>query len=188
VLETTRPFGAPVRRYVSPFIAFGVAREAWEIDAYWQLRREIFCQELEIFAGPANERDPHDTRALPIVAVSHSAGNPEAVVGVVRVYPVEGGTWYGGRLGVSRDYRVRPQVGSGLIGAAVRTAAAHGCKRFLAHVLAQNGSYFARHHFRALGELELWGRPHVLMQADMAAFGARSLIRSAPRVQAGRAA
>jgi putative N-acetyltransferase (TIGR04045 family) len=170
VLEATRPFGAPVRAFVSPFITHGIARESWELDAYWQLRREIFCGELGVFAGPANERDPHDLRALPIVAVSHSAGNPEAVVGVVRIYAAEGGVWYGGRLGVAREYRVRPQVGSGLIACAVRSAAAHGCERFLAHVLAENVSYFARHHFRALGELELWGRRHVLMQADVAAF------------------
>jgi putative N-acetyltransferase (TIGR04045 family) len=171
VLETTRPFGAPVRAYVSPSIAHGIAREAWEIEAYWQLRREIFCDELGIFAGPVHERDRHDLRALPIVAVSYSAGNPEAVVGVVRVYAAEGGVWYGGRLGVVRGYRARPQVGSGLIACAVRSAATHGCQRFLAHVLAENTAYFGRNHFRVLSELELWGKPHVLMQADLTAFG-----------------
>lgn len=184
MLEITRPFGAPVRAYVSPLIAHGVAREAWEIDAYWQLRREIFCAELNIFAGPANERDPHDLRAVPIVAVSHSAGNPEAVVGVVRIYPADAGVWYGGRLGVVREYRARPQVGSGLIACAVRTAAAQGCTRFLAHVLAENVTYFRRHQFRVLNEVELWGRPHVLMQADLAAYGPRTVrTRSGPRLR-----
>lgn len=191
MLETTRPFGAPVRAFVSPLITHAIAREQWEVDAYWQLRREIFCDELKIFAGPANERDPQDVRALPIVAVSHSAGNPEAVVGVVRAYAAEGGVWYGGRLGVALQYRARPQVGSGLIACAVRSAAASGCKRFLAHVLAENAPYFVRNHFRALGELELWGRRHMLMQADLAAFvtsAARSRVRSRVRVIEGQAA
>jgi putative N-acetyltransferase (TIGR04045 family) len=174
VLETTRPFGAPVRAFVSPFVTCAIARESWELGAYWQLRCDIFCEELGLFAGAANERDRHDLLALPIVAVSHSAGNPEAVVGVVRIYAADSGVWFGGRLGVARNYRVRPQVGSGLISCAVQSAAAHGCERFLAHVLAENAAYFARHHFRPLAELELWGRRHVLMQAELAAFVART--------------
>jgi putative N-acetyltransferase (TIGR04045 family) len=171
-----------VRAFVSPFVTHHVAREAWQLDAYWQLRREIFCEELGIFTGPANERDAFDPRAVPIVAMSHSAGNPEAVVGVVRIYAADGGAWYGGRLGVARDYRVRPAVGAGLIACAVSTAAERGCQRFLAHVLAENATYFARHHFRPLAELELWGRRHFLMQADIAAFtahGARTRKRLA---------
>jgi putative N-acetyltransferase (TIGR04045 family) len=170
VLEATRPFGAPVRAFLSPLVSYHVAREAWELQAYWQLRREVFCDELQIFSGAIAERDPYDLRALPIVAVSHSAGNPEAVVGVVRVYCTDGGAWYGGRLGVARDYRARPQVGAGLIACAVRTALAHGCGTFLAHVLADNAAYFERRHFAAVSELELWGRPHVLMQADLEWF------------------
>ena len=174
MLEATRPFGAPVRAFLSPLVTYGPASEPWELEQYWQLRREIFCDELKIFAAAITERDPHDLRALPIVAVSHSAGNPEAVVGIVRVYASDGGAWYGGRLGVARDYRVRPQVGAGLIARAVRTAAAHGCQKFFAHVLAGNAAYFERQHFVALSELELWGRRHVLMQADLAWFaGAR---------------
>lgn len=175
MLEATRPFGAPVHAFLSPLVTYQVARERWEREAYWQLRREIFCDELEIFSAALAERDPHDAHALPIVAVSHSAGTPEAVVGVVRVYYTDGGTWYGGRLGVARDYRARPQVGAGLIACAVRTALAHGCASFLAHVLADNVPYFERRHFAARSELELWGRPHVLMQADLEWFAGRRL-------------
>ena len=50
MLELTRPFGAPVRPYVSPLVTFGVAREPWQVRAYWQLRSEIFCGELALFA------------------------------------------------------------------------------------------------------------------------------------------
>lgn len=182
MLEPTRPYGAPVKAYLSPLITTAVAKEAWEVEAYWRLRREIFCDELEIFAGSEHERDRNDVHAVPIAAISHSAGNPEAVVGVVRVYPAEAGVWYGGRLGVAKEYRMRPQVGAGLIACAVRTAAAHGCNRFLAQVLAENASYFTRHNFSALSELDLFGRKHVLMQANIAAFtGTSPRAKSRPR-------
>ena len=173
MLELTRPFGAPVRAFVSPLITCGVAREPWQLAGYWQLRREVFCEELGLFADLAAERDAHDATALPIVALAHSAGTPEAVVGVVRVYAADGGVWFGGRLGVAADYRVRTRVGAGLIACAVASAAAHGCQTFLAQVLAENVPYFARLHFRPLSELSLCGRRHVLMQADLDAFPAR---------------
>jgi putative N-acetyltransferase (TIGR04045 family) len=170
MLEATRPFGAPVRAFLSPLVTYGVACESWELEQYWQLRREIFCDELKIFGCAAMERDAHDVRALPIVAIAHSAGSPEAVVGAVRVYAAEGGAWYGGRLGVARDYRVRPQVGAGLIACAVRTASARGCRKVLAHVLASNVAYFERQHFTPMSELDLCGRRHVLMEANVAWF------------------
>lgn len=170
MLEPTRPFGAPVRAFVSPFITCGIAREPWQLDGYWQLRREVFYEELGLFADAASERDAHDATALPIVALAHSAGTPEAVVGVVRVYAAESGVWFGGRLGVAAGYRVRTRVGAGLIACAVASAAARGCKTFLAQVLAENVPYFARQHFRALSELSVCGRRHVLMQAELEAF------------------
>jgi putative N-acetyltransferase (TIGR04045 family) len=170
MLEPTRPFGAPVRAFVSPLVTCGIAREAWQLAGYWQLRREVFCEELGLFADGGTERDADDAAALPIVALAHSAGTPEAVVGVVRVYAAEAGVWFGGRLGVLAGYRVRTRVGAGLIACAVASAAAHGCKTFLARVLAENAGYFARQHFRALSELSVCGRRHVLMQADLDAF------------------
>lgn len=174
MLELTRPFGAPVRPFISPLITFGVAREPWQIRAYWQLRSEIFCGELALFADAELEHDAQDAFALPIVAIAHSAGTPEAVVGVVRVYAADGGAWYGGRLGVAAGYRVRSQVGAGLIACAVRTAADHGCQQFFATVLAQNVRYFQRQHFSVLSPLEMCGRSHVLMQADVAAHASRA--------------
>jgi putative N-acetyltransferase (TIGR04045 family) len=167
MLELTRPYGAPVRAYVSALVTHTLASEPWQQRAYWRLRQKIFCDELGLFAGPTAERDAHDAHALPIVALAHSAGNPESVVGVVRIYAAGGGVWYGGRLGVARRYRSRPQVGSGLIATAVRTAAALGCEQFLAHVLAANEAYFERHGFRSLRQELLHGTRHVLMQAEL---------------------
>jgi putative N-acetyltransferase (TIGR04045 family) len=170
MLEATRPYGAPVRPFLSPQITCVLASEPWQLRAYWALRREVFCEETGLFATTATERDAQDARALPIVALSHSAGSPEEVIGVVRIYAAEGGSWYGGRLAVARAYRGKPAVGAGLIRAAVTTAIAHGCQRFVATVLASNGDYFCRNGFCALSSLELCGRPHLLMEARLAAF------------------
>lgn len=172
MLELTRPFGARVRSFVSAAVSFSEAREPWQLDGYWALRREVFCRETRLFGSAPGERDAHDAHALPLVALAHWAGGAEDVVGAVRIYELqsEPGVWYGGRLGVARAYRAHGRVGGGLIALAVGTARAHGCARFLANVLAENRLYFERHHFAPLEERELHGRPHVLMQADLERF------------------
>jgi putative N-acetyltransferase (TIGR04045 family) len=170
MLEATRPFGAPVRPFCSALVTVELAREPWHFAGYWALRSQIFCRETRLFAAPEQERDAHDRQALAFVALAHSAGTPDTVVGVVRAYRSEGSTWYGGRLGVSPRYRARPQIGSALIAAAVGAAVERGCERFLAIVLAHNAAYFARHRFAPQHALEHCGRPHLLMQAELAAF------------------
>jgi putative N-acetyltransferase (TIGR04045 family) len=172
MLEPTRPYGAPVRPYLAAWITYGVAREAWQARAYWGLRREIFCRETALFGSAEQERDVHDARALPIVATAHSACSEDGVVGIVRIYPSGSDVWYGGRLGVERRYRAHGKGGSGVIDAAVRCAIQHGCQNFFATVLRENAQYFERHHFRILKPLDLCGRPHVLMQAELSHFGA----------------
>jgi putative N-acetyltransferase (TIGR04045 family) len=79
-------------------------------------------------------------------------------------------TWFGGRLGVSRAYRRVGAVGTALITEAVSTAHAWGCRRFLATVQEANARYFEHHHFRRLEALELLGRPHFLMEADLGRY------------------
>jgi putative N-acetyltransferase (TIGR04045 family) len=170
MLEPTRPFGAPVRAFVAAFVTFDAAREAWEREAYWAMRHAIFCDETGLFASAGAERDSHDSVAIPIVAIAHSAGTPADVVGIVRIFEDAPGIWYGGRLGVLEQYRARVSVGAGLIKAAVGSAKARGCKRFLATVLLANVAYFKRNHFKPIGTSDVCGRPHMLMQADLQAF------------------
>jgi putative N-acetyltransferase (TIGR04045 family) len=174
MLETTRPYGAPVRPYASAAVSVKAAGQAWQLRGYWALRREIFCRETALFGSQASERDAYDDAAVPIVAVSHCGGAEHEVVGVVRIYaaPDRGGVWYGGRLGVSAAYRAHGTVGSGLIACAVGTAKGLGCRRFLATVLASNAAYFERHHFVAIMNTSVCDRPHVLMQAELSAFAA----------------
>ena len=50
------------------------------------------------------------------------------------------------------------------------SAVARGCRRFTAHVQAQNAPLFAKLAWTTLEEVALHGRPHHLMEADLAAY------------------
>jgi putative N-acetyltransferase (TIGR04045 family) len=161
----------PVTPFLSPVVTAQIASEPWQLRAYFALRHAIFVDEQAMFER--TDRDEHDTIATPIVVLGHAAGMPDDVIGAVRIYPAAGGTWYGGRLGVCRAHRARGVVGSALIFAAVCTAHARGCTRFLATVQEANVAYFERHRFVAIRPVEVCGRAHRLMQADLAAFPRR---------------
>jgi len=180
MLDAVHPWGRPVARHLANEVVARVAVEAWELEGYYRVRRAIFAEEQALF--DASDIDEHDARATPIVATSQIAGMPDEVVGVVRIFETKPGVWYGGRLGVSRDYRRRGAVGAALIETAVTTAHAWGCTRFFATVQAQNVRYFERHHFLPLEAVDVRGRPHALMEAELAAFP------PCPRALAGRAA
>ncbi len=168
MLDTSLPWGRRVRPYVSPYVRAQIAVESWQIAAHFELRAQIFAAEQRLFVG--SDVDAHDAAAQPIVALSSAFGMDDEVVGVVRIYPADGDTWYGGRLGVCSRYRAHGTVGTALIECAVSSAHALGCGRFLATVQEPNVRYFERHHFRALAPLALQGRPHRLMEADLAHF------------------
>jgi putative N-acetyltransferase (TIGR04045 family) len=153
---------------VSQDILAEVASEPWQREAYFRLRAEIFAREQGLFAG--SDGDEQDTSAIPIVALGRVLGIASEVVGVVRIYPTGNGTWYGGRLGVARDYRRVGAVGGALIYTAVSTAHALGCSRFLATVQPQNVRYFEHYHFHAESEVSVCGRPHALMRAELASY------------------
>lgn len=172
MLDVVNPWGSRLRQSLSAEIVAEVASEAWQLKAYRELRRDIFAEEQGLFEG--TDFDQHDQHALPIVAQSQIAGMADRVVGVVRIYRSEPSTWYGGRLGVHRDYRRFGAVGAALIACAVSTAHALGCRRFLATVQMANVRYFERHHFRALREVTVRERPHCLMQAELDAYPPRA--------------
>jgi putative N-acetyltransferase (TIGR04045 family) len=161
------PWGR-ARPFMSRDVLARVASEPWQRDAYFRLRRDIFEREQGLFRD--SDVDEHDAYATPIVALSQLAGMPDEVVGVVRIYPCDDGTWYGGRLGVADRYRRVGAVGGALIHTAVSTAHAWGCSRFLATVQLRNVRYFEHYAFRALRQIEIHERPHQLMQADLQCF------------------
>ncbi len=182
----------PVPAYRPSFFRVKFASADWERRACAALRRAVFCTEQGIFA--ACDRDAADDHAIPICALSTLGGDPDAVVGTVRIHeaPGEPGTWWGSRLAVARDFRRVGALGAGLIRVAVSSAHARGCTRFLAHVQSGNAAMFQALHWRSLGETALHGRPHHLMQADLAHYppmrdpehGLVTLLRSRPALAA----
>lgn len=149
-------------------VKFAVA--PWERRACAGLRRQVFCTEQGLFDG--DDRDAVDAHAIPICALSTLGGEADAVVGTVRIH--EGcerpGEWWGSRLAVAGPYRGTAALGAGLIQVAVSSAHARGCTRFLAHVQEQNVPLFQALHWTGLDAVSLHGRPHRLMQADLAAY------------------
>jgi putative N-acetyltransferase (TIGR04045 family) len=138
------------------------------LEGYWQLRRAIFCEEQHLFE--ASDRDDLDAHSHPIAAVHHGPSHPGLVVGVVRIVETAPRLWYGGRLGVEREFRRHNQIGKGLIWKAVTTAHGWGCDRFLATVQIQNVRFFERLHWRSIEELEIRGIRHHRMEADLAYY------------------
>jgi hypothetical protein len=163
---------------------FKIAQTQKEIDGFWALRREIFCEEQKVFRG--SDRDEYDSAAIPIVCETLIAGMEDSVVGIVRIDERQSHVWYGSRLGVAEAFRsvkrISPGVafrnhqpvyrglgalGAGLIYKAVSTAHALGCREFLATVQHQNAKFFQRLHWEPLGDLEVFGLRHVKMRADL---------------------
>jgi hypothetical protein len=185
--EMLGPF-APQYPFVPISYGFKVAREHWELQAFWKLREQIFCSEQRIFTG--SDRDEYDATMIPIIAVSCEMGIPDRVVGVVRIDEREPGLWWGSRLGVDPDFRrirsvgfgpfanAQPRfnglgaLGAGLIYKAVSTASRLGCKTFLAAVQEQNARFFSRLHWHTLDRIVLHGRPHHLMRAELGFYPA----------------
>jgi putative N-acetyltransferase (TIGR04045 family) len=141
---------------------------AWERRQAHTLRREVFCTEQQIFAH--DDRDAIDDQAQLIVALACIAGVADAVVGTVRIHQPAPGEWWGSRLAVAHAFRSHGKLGATLIRLAVTSAHARGCERFLAHVQSQNVPLFRRLRWRALEELQIHGRSHQLMQADLAHY------------------
>lgn len=141
---------------------FKLATHPREVADYFALRRAIFAEEQQLFQG--DDADEIDRIAHPIVALNPAT---RQVVGVVRIYEVEPGIWYGGRLGTHPNHRKGWQIGKGLIHKAVTTANTWGCDQFLATVQLQNVRFFQRLHWRSLEEITIRDRPHHLMEADL---------------------
>ena len=147
-------------------IKFAASR--WEREGSYALRRAVFCEEQGIFR--TSDRDETDDYAIPIVALSMLGVASDRVVGTVRIHEEAPGVWWGSRLAVESDYRRIGAIGATLIRLAVSSANAMGCKTFLAHVQAQNGPLFRQMRWETIEEIDLHGRPHLKMRADLSAY------------------
>jgi putative N-acetyltransferase (TIGR04045 family) len=154
-----------------------VARTARERAAYFALRRAIFCDEQRLFQG--DDRDACDAAAIPVVCLVEVPGARARVVGVVRVWEESPGDWWGGRLGVDPAYRTVGAVGRWLVQTAVGSARAWGARRFRATVQRANVAFFRRLRWQTRDELELFGQPHHLMEADLGHFPPTAEVRPA---------
>lgn len=140
----------------------------WEHRDALALRRQVFCREQQVFQD--DDRDAIDEVATLLVALAQVGGMADAVVGTVRIHEGATGTWYGSRLAVAAPFRRHAHLGAGLIELAVRSAHTRGARVFLAHVQAQNVPLFERLHWQSLEQVELHGRPHHFMRADLAHY------------------
>jgi len=141
------------------------AVDPWEKHAAAALRRKVFCEEQRLFAH--DDRDAIDEIAIALVAVSFVGVAADEVVGTVRIHEAEPGVWWGSRLAVAAEYRRIGALGAGLIRLAVSSAHARGCTRFLANVQSQNALLFSKLHWSAIAPIDLHGRPHHLMEANL---------------------
>jgi putative N-acetyltransferase (TIGR04045 family) len=157
----------PFRPFLASAYQIKFATEAWEKNGAAALRRQVFCVEQGLFDG--DDRDATDDLAIPIVAISLFGIAADAVVGTVRIHqhPEDPGVWWGSRLAVTGQYRRLGAVGTGLIRLAVASAHARGCHTFLGNIQSQNADLFHRMHWRTLEQVELYGKPHHMMQADL---------------------
>ncbi|ODN71032.1 MSMEG_0567/Sll0786 family nitrogen starvation N-acetyltransferase [Methylobrevis pamukkalensis] len=158
----------PFKPYIPSDYQVKFATEAWERREAAALRRAVFCEEQKIFEG--DDRDAIDDVAIPIVAVSLMGVVAHQVVGTVRIHEAEPGVWWGSRLAVCRRHRSVGPLGAALIRLAVSSANARGCRRFLANVQVQNGLLFRRMRWDKTGEIEIEGRPHFRMEADLSHY------------------
>ena len=159
-----------------PAFVCRIARSHGERAAYFALRRAIFCDEQDLYPRDGQQdRDEIDQRAYPIVCLDAAT----RVIGVVRLWEEEPGVWWGGRLGVDRDHRALASVGRWLIQTAVGTARAWDAHRFRATVQLANVPFFRRLHWRTVEPLTLLGRPHHLMEAELARYAPTDEIRTA---------
>jgi putative N-acetyltransferase (TIGR04045 family) len=145
-------------------IAYRIAETEAEREGYFAVRQAVFVDEQHIFAG--TDVDQHDARAVHIVAVNEDTGD---VIGAVRCYEGEGGTWYGGRLAVSKECRRGVGIiGPRLVKLAEEIVRERGCRRFIAYVQLQNVRFFEHLGWRSVGVPEPhYGQPHQTMEADL---------------------
>lgn len=168
MLDSIQPWGRPIHPFLPKGVHAAPAQAEWEIREYFRVRAQIFAEEQGLFE--VSDRDEYDEIATPIVALAQVAGVGHEVVGVVRIYSPEDGVYYGGRLGVSHDYRRVGAIGTALIACAVSTAHARGAQRFFATVQERNVKYFERHHFARRRAISVCGSPHQLMEADLMVY------------------
>jgi putative N-acetyltransferase (TIGR04045 family) len=147
------PVAAPPR----PEVVVRLARTERQRAAHFAVRRAVFVDEQEMFAG--DDRDERDARGTTLHAIG-LVGGSGSVAGAVRLYPLGGGEWKGDRLAVLPAAR-HGALGARLVRFAVATAGERGGDRMLAMIQVPNVAFFEGLGWRRDGAaVAFHGRPH----------------------------
>ena len=141
-------------------LACRLVESADELAAHHAVRHEVFVVDQQLFVG--NDRDERDLLPGTLHAVGIDHG---AIVGAVRLYPLDGrGLWQGDRLAVLPAARVR-HVGALLVRFAVATAGERGGDKMVARIQLPNVRFFEHLGWQADGPAGLY---HGVMHQPMA--------------------
>ncbi|TWI59104.1 MSMEG_0567/Sll0786 family nitrogen starvation N-acetyltransferase [Halalkalibacter nanhaiisediminis] len=144
-----------------------VATTDQEIQESFALRKLVFVEEQQLFQE--TDADEHDKHAIYINAYSVKK---QQLVGTVRCYEDHQnlGVWWGGRLAVQMNYRVKG-IGVYLIRSAVEEVRQRHARRFLATVQAENIRLFEKLGWEQVEELfTLNGFQHQMMEVSCHEF------------------
>jgi putative N-acetyltransferase (TIGR04045 family) len=154
----------------APAVRCRLATDPADLRSHHAIRRSVFVHEQAVFRR--GDRDHHDDAPETLHVLGFVGG---AAAGTVRLYPLDAtdpaGCWQGDRLAVLPEFRAR-RLGAPLVEFAVRSAAARGGRRMLAHVQPSNGTFFRRLGWNQLGEELYVGLPHLLMDIDLSTLEA----------------
>jgi len=154
------PAAAPPR----PDVLVRLCRSERQRAAHFAVRRAVFVDEQEMFAG--DDRDERDGRITTLHAIGIAHGR---VCGAVRLYPLRGGDWKGDRLAVLHEAR-HGALGARLVRFAVATAGARGGERMVAMIQLPNVAFFEALGWRRDGvTVAFHGRPHQPMAIGLSA-------------------
>ena len=121
--------------FISADIVIKIVSEDWERRQYYRLREATFRDEQQILK---EDRDEYDFKAFGIVAIGQMFGEPDRVIGAVRIFPDGKQTWWGGRLCVDPLYRHHRAIGKAQINAAALTGDSLANQRIVVSVQQQN--------------------------------------------------
>jgi putative N-acetyltransferase (TIGR04045 family) len=145
------PVAAPPR----PDVVVRLARSERQRAAHFAVRRAVFVDEQEMFAG--DDRDERDARVTTLHAIGIARGR---VCGAVRLYPLRGGDWKGDRLAVLPQAR-HGALGARLVRFAVAAAGERGGARMVAMIQLPNVAFFEALGWQRDGAtVAFHGRPH----------------------------
>lgn len=162
--DTSVLLGSPRRPVVEPSFRIEPAVDADDLRAYHALRTASFVHQQGLFTG--HDLDDRDDDPRTVVLVARDGAG--AVVGGVRLGPVDDGPdtgwWVGGRLVVDRDSAVGRGAGAALVRAACAHAENAGVLRFEACVQDRYQPLFTRLGWQPVRPETLCGQPHQLVR------------------------